>query len=196
MGEEGAEKEKEWVGRKGREQKGIEGEERGRAERKRKERKGEGRVPYLTHVKSSKCPLATLTYIHILSHVISVFCQASNGPTLSLLSPPAEYNNAGRFLSNESSQLSSLRATVSLYSITGSHLKGVNGPCPRMTKSTALSQVFHVDSDRSLKVVQGHKRALSQATSILYLLHYHHLQQTNVIFTARPQTRFHKLCSN
>ena len=128
--------------------------------------------------------------------MISVFCQASNGPTLSLLSPPAEYNNAGRFLSNESSQLSSLRATVSLYSITGSHLKGVNGPCPRMTKSTALSQVFHVDSDRSLKVVQSHKRALSQATSILYLLHYHHLQQTNVIFTARPQTRFHKLCSN
>jgi len=117
MGEEEAEKEKEWVGRKGREQKGKEGKERGRAERKRKERKGEGRVPYLTHVKSSKCPLATLTYIHILSHVISVFCQASNGPTLSLLSLPAEYNNAGRFLSNESSQLSSLCATVSLYSI-------------------------------------------------------------------------------
>jgi len=46
MGEEGAEKEKEWVGRKGREQKRIEGEERGRAEKEKegKKRRGEGPI--------------------------------------------------------------------------------------------------------------------------------------------------------
>jgi len=52
------------------------------------------------------------------------------------------------------------------------HLKRVNGSCPRVAQLTALSQVFHVDCDRSLVVTQRHVRVLAASmTAVVYIIH-------------------------